>query len=290
LQAVRATGYIFPRSSYFQVAKVTRQCDAGGTVAGGHNLFSQFKAKPVSPFFRFDWNYALKVARFPVIRPASIVISLMPILADVMNWLSVYIANVWLLWTASICFLAGYCILKVRAPPFIQEYQFYSQYEGLGHSHRWIVWQFYHNLRSLSGWEQIVRETKQKLLSLRCDRIVDLAVCRLSPVFGLSRAQPIEVAAPIQVDRDIYLPIRVGDERIVLPMQESDPELPLKQKELFWILLTQCAKERPLARSIVWLFFGVSLLLYLLTVINNVVRVALGDSLFSVLGGAMRKL
>jgi hypothetical protein len=211
----------------------------------------------------------------------------MPILAGVMHWLSVYVANVWLLWTASIFFLVGYLILKVRGPPFIQEYQFYSQYESRGHSHRWIVWQFYTNL-SLSGWEHIVRETKEKLISLPCDSAVDYEVCRLSPVFDSRRAQPIQVVPPIQVGRDIYLPIKLGDERLVLPMQESDPELSLKQKELFWILLTQCAKERPISRTFVWLFFVASGALYLLTVINNVVRVAFGESLFSFLERAIR--
>jgi hypothetical protein len=137
------------------------------TVVAGHNPLDQFKPRPVSRYFRFDWNYALNVARLPVLPTASIIISLMPILAGVMQWLSVYIANVWLLWTASVFFLVGYFILKLRAPPFIQEYQFYSQYEGRGHSHRWIVWQFYTNLDSLSGWEDIVRETKEKLISLR---------------------------------------------------------------------------------------------------------------------------
>jgi hypothetical protein len=86
------------------------------------------------------------------------------------------------------------------------------------------------------------------------------------------------------------LPIKVGNEKLVLPMQESDPELSLKQKELFWILLTQCAKERPISRTFVWLFFGASGLLYLVTVINNVVRVAFGDSLFSFLEEAMRAI
>jgi len=256
----------------------------------GHTPVNQFKPKPVSRYFRFDWNYALNVARLPALRPASIIISLMPVLASVMDWLSVNIANVWLLWTASIFFLAGYLILKLRAPPFIQEYQFYSQYESRGHSHRWIVWEFYTNLASLSGWEYIVRETKEKLISVPCDSMSDFEVCRLSPVFDSLPAQSIHVAPPIQVARDIYLPIRVGDEKLVLPMRESDPELSLKQKELFWILLTQCAKERPIWRTFVWLFFGASGILYLVTVINNVVRVAFGDSLFSFLEEAVRAI
>src|SRR5262249_8148499 len=61
--------------------------------------------------------------------------SIMPFLTA-SNWLSEHIANVWLLWTASIFFIVGYSILKLRAPSFIQEYQFYSQYESRGHSHR----------------------------------------------------------------------------------------------------------------------------------------------------------
>jgi hypothetical protein len=256
-------------------------------VISGHNSLDQFRPEPVSPYFWLDWNYALKVARLPALRPASIIISLMPVLTSVMDWLSVNIANAWLLWTASIFFLAGYAILKLRAPRFIQEYQFYSQYVGCGHSHRWIVWQFHLNLHSLSRWQHVVRETREKLLSLPCDGTYDFKVCRLCPVFSSSRAQPIQVAPPIQVARDIYLPIRVGDEKLVLPMQESDPDLNLKQKELFWVLLVQCAKERPIARTLVWLCFGASAALYVLTVINNIVRAATGASLWSLLKQAM---
>ena len=109
------------------------------TVVAGQNPLDQFKPRPVSRYFRFDWNYALNVARLPVLPTASIIISLMPILAGVMQWLSVYIANVWLLWTASVFFLVGYFILKLRAPPFIQEYQFYSQYEGRGLHPVWMT-------------------------------------------------------------------------------------------------------------------------------------------------------
>jgi hypothetical protein len=250
-------------------------------VVAGHNSVGQFRPEPVSPYFWLDWNYALKVARLPALRPASIIISLMPVLAGIMDLLSVVIPNLWVLWTASIFFLVGYAILKVRAPRFIQEYQFYSQYESCGHSHRWIVWQFHLNLHSLSRWQHVVRETKEKLLSLPCESTYDFKVCRLCPVFSWSQAQLIQVAPPIQVERDIYLPIRVGKEKLVLPMQENDPELSFKQKELFWVLLTQCAKERPVARALVWLCFVISGALYVLTVINNIVRAATGASLWS---------
>jgi hypothetical protein len=238
--------------------------------------------RPVSPLFRFDWNYAHRVAQTPVLGPASLLISLMPILKNI-RLLSDYLANIWVLWTASVLFLLGILILKIRIPLFVKEYQYYAQFESRGHSHRWIVWEFYLKRNSLADPDYVVHETKDKLLSFPCDGHVDLDVCRVSPLFGDPTGERVEVRKPIQVDRDIYLPIRIDNQRLVLPMQESDPSLAQKQKELFWILLSQFAKERPISRYAVWILFGVAGSLYVTTVLNNVFRVAVGEPLFSIL-------
>src|SRR5258705_13639984 len=70
-----------------------------------------------------------------------------------------------------------------------------------------------HRVRFVGTWREEFFEVP---LSLPCDSTVDFEVCRLSPVFDSSRAQSIQVAPPIQAARDIYLPIRVGNERLVL--------------------------------------------------------------------------
>ena len=206
----------------------------------------------------------------------------MPILKH-MSLLSDYLANFWVLWTGSVCFLLGSIILKIRMPSFIQEYQSYSQFEGRGHSHRWIVWEFYNNLHSIAARDYIVRETKEKLISIPCNEPVDFDVCRVSPIYGPPSGRPVQITKPLQVGRDIYLPLRVDNQKLVLAMQESDPSLALKQKELFWILLSQFTKERPVSRAIVWILFAIAGSTYVAAVSNNVARVAFGELLFSLL-------
>jgi hypothetical protein len=48
-------------------------------------------------------------------------------------------------------------------------------------------------------------------------------------------------------------------------MQEADPELDNKAKELFWILYTQAMKERPASRACYWIVFFASLVLSIIT-------------------------
>lgn len=253
-------------------------------MADAANTSPNYEARPVSRFHIFDWNYAYRVAQIPALTPASFIIASMPLLSR-MTFLSGYIANLWVLWAASICFLSAILFLKIRMPRFIKEYRYYTQYQSRGHSHRWIVWEFFNNLSTLSDPNYIVLETKAKGIILPCDDS-DLNVCRVCPIFRPNTQLPVEVSKPIQVDRDIYLPIRAEGHRMVLAMQESDPALDLKQKELFWILLTQFAKERPISRSIVWLLFTIAGLLYCSAIVNNVMRVAAGTSLFSMLHAA----
>ena len=241
-----------------------------------------FEARPVSRFFRFDWNFAHRIAKTPALEPASLLISLMPIIRHI-RLIYPYVSSIWVLWSASVFFLLATFILKIRTPPFIQEYQNYAQFESQGHSHRWIVWEFYNKLDSLSDPDYVVRETKAKLITLPCSDLVDLDVCRVFPIFGAPSGRPVEVAKPLQVGRDIYVPIRIDNQKFVLAMQEGDPCLGQKQKELFWILLSQFAKERRVWRAIVWILFGISALLYVTTVASNVLRVIVGESLFSML-------
>jgi hypothetical protein len=93
----------------------------------------------------------------------------------------------------------------------------------------------------------------------------------------------IQVFQPVNANRDLYLPLIIDGKKFVLPMQEADPCLDSKQKELFWILLTECAKSRPISRAIVWFAFAVALTLSSLSVINNVLRATVGKSFYQIL-------
>lgn len=70
--------------------------------------------------------------------------------------------------------------------------------------------------------------------------------------------------------RDIYLPIHADGQKIVLAMLEKDPELAGKEKELFWILYSQAAKERDVTRIVYWLLIGGAILLIFIVLVLKI--------------------
>ena len=80
-----------------------------------------------------------------------------------------------------------------------------------------------------------------------------------------------EVLHPLNIGRDLYLPAHCDGQRVLIFLQEDDPKLSQKEKELFWILFTKTTKERPSSRLAFWLLFFASVLLLTFNVLSNVV-------------------
>jgi len=97
-------------------------------------------------------------------------------------------------------------LLKARAPAFIQEYLSYEQFRQRGHSHRWIVWEFYNALPALSDSDHIVRETVAKQLSIPVNDCTDFDTSQQWPNSPPPDGEEVQVFVPINVNRDIYLP------------------------------------------------------------------------------------
>ena len=53
-------------------------------------------------------------------------------------------------------------------------------------------------------------------------------------------------------------------------MRENDPDVSKKEKELFWILYSQAAKERTMLRIAYWLLVGLALLLVAAVAVGRV--------------------
>lgn len=49
----------------------------------------------------------------------------------------------WVLWWASFFYGAAFLIYTSSCPRFIKNYPDYTSYENIGHSPRWLVWEFY---------------------------------------------------------------------------------------------------------------------------------------------------
>jgi hypothetical protein len=139
------------------------------------------------------------------------------------------------------------------------------------------VWEFHNNLSSLEGWKNVARETHFKGLSYQASQRESYETYRFCPLFKCSPTADSDVIAftPVNANRDIYLPICLDGQRFVLALQEDDPKLAEKEKELYWILYTQAAKERPITRFFYWLLVTVAVLLVGINVVKNILLVVL---------------
>lgn len=237
-----------------------------------------FTPKPVSPRFRFDWQFAIDVCSNSLLQEAALLISVTPLILEFsravfpsLHGFESLPIPLWLLWGASVAFVIAYVVLHLFGPKFVLEYRDFGQYALRQHSHRWIVWEFYLNLPRLSGWQDIVRETSSKDLTTDIQSLPETIAKRL--VFPEAGCEVVAVSKPVNINRDIYLPICFDGKKQVLAMLESDQLLMQKEKELFWILYTQAAKEKPIIRVIFWSFFYAAVALVAFNVVRKVYQV-----------------
>lgn len=240
-----------------------------------HKANLKFRPPAVSRWYRFDWQYAVDVSRIHVLPIASIIIALMPLLLSAKTILAAFGGSIpltlWLLWPASVCFVMACALVYSVCPKFIREYRDFGQYKHRQHSHRWIVWEFYNNLESLAGWKSIVRETFHKGITCEFKDITDEDARHALANFPQRTADDsVQVFTPINVKRDIYLPMYCDDKPWVLALRENDPDLAFKEKELFWILYAQAAKERPGWRRVFWTLIFISVALVVANVAKNI--------------------
>jgi hypothetical protein len=235
----------------------------------------KFAPPIVSRWYRFDWQYAVDVSRIPVLQMASLIIAAMPLLLSAKAFLAAIGGSIplalWLLWPASIAFVLAWTLVNTACPKFIREYRDYGQFKERQHSHRWIVWEFYNNLESLAGWKSIVRETISKGITCNIEDLLDEDARKAFAHFpDQTEDDSVQVFTPINVRRDIYLPIHCDGKQSVLSLQEDDPKLEAKEKELFWILYSQAAKERPHRRKLFWALIFIAITLVAINVAKNI--------------------
>jgi hypothetical protein len=254
------------------------------------NLKFEYTPPKVSKYFKYDWQFAVEMSRVPLLRPASIVIGFMPLITNASETLfGISFVSIpwslWIMWWASLSFIASWIILKFNCPDFIQQYQDYDQYKKKQHSHRWILWLFYSNITKLTSWEVIVQETLAKEISILVDpgeppevhglqswmvrKKADDAPANFNP----TDENTVTIFYPENIKRDLYVPIAFKTQGMLLLLREEDPDLNEKEKELFWILFTQAAKEKPVSRTLFWIFLYLSFLLLGLNVLKNIFAV-----------------
>lgn len=222
--------------------------------------------------YRKDWQFAIDISRAPVLRPATLLIAAAPIMFDLSSAVGLEVQGLTLTWLASVAFIIAWVVLRVRCPQFLQEYRDYGAYDSRGHSHRFIIWEFYHNLVSLTAWSDVLKETRPKLLVETEEQVPDKVRLEFAETPSPRSSKGVRAHTPIFDGRDLYLPIVDDEGTCFLALREEDPRLRSKEKELFWILFTASAKENPGSRMAFWCLTGLAAALVALNTICNVLK------------------
>jgi hypothetical protein len=215
-----------------------------------------YTPKPVSNWFRFDWNYTLRIIKVQYFRWVAQLAISTPLLAPFLPVFDLQRPQVQLIWGGGASFLVGYLILNWRAPPLLREYSSYKEFGDHGHAHRWIVWLLQEALPFFDDQARIMNETIDKGLSV-ATRTLELPpeAYAVAPLFPAPSSLDLTIFRPINLNNDIYLPFHLGGKRYVLPMQAADSHVEDREKELFWIIYSGCASSRKFSRKIVWFWF-----------------------------------
>lgn len=220
----------------------------------------------VSRNFRLDWNYAVQVVRIPTLTWAAQIIVSAPILTQFSSLLNFHHLQVILIWAAAFSFLLGYVVLLIRMPLFLRENPSFKAYQDRGNAHRWVLWAFDHNFSAFLDRPHALLETIDKGLTFRAgDPTPGPDVFGVTPTtkdFPAPTDGNLRLLKPINFNNDLYLPIYLEGDRYVLPIQQCDPNVEKREKELFWIIYTALASTRPKSRWLVWGLFVISALCF----------------------------
>lgn len=231
----------------------------------------------VSRWYRYDWQYGVDIVRRPFLRAASLIISLMPIFvlitSDQAKGFLAVPDSIWLAWGAAVSYVVAWGLLHCACPKFIREYRDYGEYRKREHSHRMIIWEYHGNIKKEKTWRAVVKEALEKGVAVNFDSLTKRSAVLAGQVFlGESPKQGMHIYGPINLERDIYLPVVKDGERIALLTEEQDPLMRWKEKELFWILYSKVAKEGANARTIFWVLMYGSIALYSVSVLLNILK------------------
>ena len=230
-------------------------------------------APAVSRWYRFDWQYAFDVSKLTSLSTVSAVFLIMPLIKQANVDIPI---NLWFLWYSGLSYIISLGIITIWGPSFIKEYRDFGQYIARNHSHRWIVWEFYNNVKKLEAWETIVEETEKKGLSKDISEFSDPDLIAKFKCFQQEITPTdtkVEIGEPVNDNRDIYMPIVLKGRKVILSMEEGDKQLAAKEKELFWILYSQSAKEKSGLRYTYWGFITISIILTIFSIVHNIGKI-----------------
>ena len=242
--------------------------DHDGAANAGQNMKI---LPPVGRLYSLDWQHLLDTWRRPFLRPATIVISVAPMLANTPLVRGVLPPTFILTWLASLLVVAMWVTVLVACPRFLREYRDFGVYRSRQHSHRWILWEFYYTAPTLPKWSELLTEVRSKRLTQPIEGLPQLGEAA-GKATDSSESGGMTIHRPVNVDRDLVCLLDFGDASEILVMAEGERLAVEKERELFWIIYSRAASARPRVRFVCWLLLVLAGLLFLSNVIVNVVR------------------
>jgi hypothetical protein len=228
--------------------------------------------RAVSKWFRLDWQYILRAGRLPAIKPVVVVLVAFPVLGGLTSTINLTTPGFKFIWLGGVTSLMAFALTWLRCPSSIREYETFKAFDDVGHSHRWIGWLFRTHEGDYIDLATILREVIDKKLTVR-----ELDICVPSPLAdacakmqGSGSASGPAVLEPVNVDRDLYVGFRLEGQLHIIPLQEDDPKISEKIKELFWIISTNLLGSRPLSRYFIWSLYAITLVLFAVALVINV--------------------
>lgn len=162
-----------------------------------------------------------------------------------------------LLWISSLFFVLALGIYKVRCPKFIHNYNNFSDYCSYKHHPRWLAWEA-HGLLKIADKEQ-----KKKLR----DRFL-----KKKYIFEVEQDTNIELCAePIVEERQTEITFKVDGTsyRFGMPIIGND-NLDESEKDVFYEIFGRYSESRWVARLLIKIFLGISLVLFLIVLVQHI--------------------
>lgn len=246
-----------------------------------------FSVEGVAKSFRSDWQFLIAASRINSALSLATLFSVIAIVTKFTDLISLGTPALICFIVAVTLYVMAIAIITTKAPQILQEYPDYKSYEDKKHSHRWILWQFYHEVQTLKHGAKLLQETIEKKLSFDVAMLSRSRLPLQASFVGTCTARSVTIVqpdgssptydmcvhAPYNFDRDLIMGFTIKsrvdgiEHRYVLPLREGDSKIDLKVKELFWITLTEAAKENPASRWIAWALVRASGLLLIIAVI-----------------------
>jgi hypothetical protein len=179
----------------------------------------------------------------------------------------------WLLWLASLSYFVAFALYHLFCPPFIKRYPSFKEYDDMGHSPRWIAWEFFYAIdnsqRASTGpaniWKAIYYffsplVKKEQLF----DRVIKKNYAVKADISSLPTKNPIveekETATYFQYNGTIFR----------LASNPEDTNTQVKVKEIFWEVFGHFAKQGAGIRASIYILVGITLILVLITAVQHI--------------------